>query len=229
MKAFLSWIPAAVATLLAGFPAAAQEAGPAAQPAAQQLPAVPQQIPAALTAQYALTAAGADTVPVQTIVPVQQQPVQIVESSTYYVAAPQMDRSERRRIQAQNFAARIDSLVRSHCYLFRARTMRELPIGDEHRIYADFYYCAFTADHVELHLPVEQGAARYAEVLNFDSISVSDYRAARLQAGWNISFNIRQNDALYHVDLTVSTLTGEAQLTLRTPHATMRYTGALQG
>lgn len=245
MKTLLSCTATAVVSLLAGGTAAAQEPGqtmqtaPAVQtlPAAQSAPAAqvaPQQLPVAQTVHRAMTVAGdslgmpaaASPVP-QASVP--QTVAAVVGNATYYVDAPQMDRAERRRMQARQFAARIDSLVRSHRYLFRARTLRELPAGVEHRIYADFYYCALATDHVELHLPLEQGEVRYAETLNFDSMSVSDYRASRLQAGWNISFDIRQNDAVYHVDLTVSTLTGEAQLTLLAPHATMRYTGALQG
>ena len=163
----------------------------------------------------------------QSVLPAVAQPATIVESATYYGAAPQMDRAERRRLRGQEFAARIDSLVRSNRYCFRAHTMRELPDGAEHRLYADFYHCALAADHVELYLPVEQSAARFVEVLNFDSMSVRDYRASRLQGGWNITFAVLHDDALYRVDLSISTLTGEAQLTLLAPHVAVRYTGAL--
>lgn len=229
MKAILPILLPAAVLLLAGGTAAAQQ--PVPQPAPQ--PTMPQTAvqgaPQPLTAQYALTLSAADSVPQQTVVPVQQAPVQIDETTTYYAVAPQMDRAERRRLQAKDFAARIDSLVRSHNYFFRARTMRELPAGCERRIYADFYYCAVTADHVELHLPTEQEAAKLLETVNFDSMSLRDYRASRLQAGWEITFCVNQENETYRIQLFVSTTTGEAQLTLVTPHGTMRYTGGLQG
>lgn len=212
-------------------PAAAQQP---AQPAALQQAALPQQpvgatAPQPMTAQYTLTVSAADSVPQQTIVPVQQAPVQIDETTTYYAVAPQMGRAERRRLQARDFAARIDSLIRSHRYFFRARTMHELPAGREHRIYADFYYCAVAADHIELHLPIEQGSIRRLDVLNFDSMTLRDYRASRLQSGWEITFDLGHDDEVYHIELFVSTTTGEAQLTLVAPRVTMRYTGGLQG
>lgn len=219
-------------------PAPAIPTAAAQQPAALQQPAVTQSAPQhpvgttalqPVTAQYALTVSVADSVPQQTIVPVQQAPVQIDETTTYYAVAPQMGRAERRRLQARDFAARIDSLIRSHRYFFRARTMRELPAGCEHRIYADFYYCAVAADHIELHLPIEQGSVRRLDVLNFDSMTLRDYRASRLQSGWEITFDLGHDDEIYHIELFVSTTTGEAQLTLVAPRVTMRYTGGLQG
>ena len=82
-------------------------------------------------------------------------------------------------------------------------------------------------DHVEVHLPTERGITQYVEMLNFDSMSVRDYRAARVQWGWSISFNITGGDALYHADFAVSTATGETVLTLLTPDVTMRYVGWL--
>ena len=213
------------------------------QPVVQQQPVYPQHAPMMpqavsqptalqqqppMTAQYTLSVSADDTVPQQTVIPEQQAPVQVSESTTYYVVSPEMSRTERRQLQQRDFAARIDSLIRSHNYFFRARTMQELPAGREQRVYADFYYCAILADHVEVHLPVEQGAARYIEVLNFDSMTLGEYRAARTQSGWNITFNIGQNDVIYHAEMTVSTATGEVQLTLIAPHVTMRYTGGLQ-
>ncbi len=215
-------------------PASAIPTTAAPKQAGLQQAALPQQpvgttAPQPVTAQYALTLSAADSVPQQTIVPVQQAPVQIDETTTYYAVAPQIGRAERRRLQARDFAARIDSLIRSHSYFLRARTMRELPAGCEHRIYADFYYCAVAADHIELHLPIEQGSVRRLDVLNFDSMTLRDYRASRLQSGWEITFDLGHDDEIYHIELFVSTTTGEAQLTLVAPRVTMRYTGGLQG
>ena len=64
-------------------------------------------------------------------------------------------------------------------------------------------------------------------MLNFDSMSVRNYQAARMQWGWAVAFNIADGDTLYHVDLAVSTSTGESVLTLIAPAVTMRYVGWL--
>ena len=201
-------------------------AAPMMPSAVQQSSSLQQAAP--LSAQYTLTVAEGETVPQQSVIPEQQAPVQVSESSTYYVVSSEMSRAEQRQLQQRDFIARIDSLIRSRSYFFRARTMQELPAGGEQRVYADFYYCAVMPDHVEIHLPVEQGAARRVEVLNFDATNLGEYRAARMQSGWNITFSISRSEATYHAEMIVSTATGEVQLTLLAPQATMRYTGGLQ-
>lgn len=203
-----------------------RQSAPVVQQAVQQNASLQQAVPVA--AQYTLTVAEGDNVPQQTVIPEQQAPVQVSESTTYYVVSPEMSRAERRQLQQRDFAARIDSLIRSRNFFFRARTMQELPAGREQRVYADFYYCAVTPDHVEIHLPIELGAAKYIEVLNFDAAILGEYRASRLQSAWNITFDLGRGDATYHVELIVSTATGEVLLTLLTPQVTMRYTGGLQ-
>jgi len=84
-------------------------------------------------------------------------------------------------------------------------------------IYADYFFFGVFVDHVEVHLPTERGITQYVEMLNFDSMSVRDYRAARVQWGWSVSFNISDGNTLYHADFAVSTATGETVLTLLTP------------
>ena len=129
--------------------------------------------------------------PQTTIVPVQQAPVQVVEHTTVYEEpAAGMDRAQRRAYKARVYAAKIDSLVQSRDYMFfpqldAAATRRNDPF-DLCRL---LLFGVFV-DHVEVHLPTERGITQYVEMLNFDSMSVRDYRAARVQWGWSVSFNI---------------------------------------
>ena len=88
--------------------------------------------------------------------------------------------------------------------MFFPNSMQQLPGGMIRSIYADYFFFGVFVDHVEVHLPTERGITQYVEMLNFDSMSVRDYRAAR-----------------------VSTATGETVLTLLTPDVTMRYVGWL--
>ena len=181
----------------------------------------------AQTPQYSLETSAVDSVPQTTIVPVQQPPVQVVEHTTVYEEPTAgMDRAQRRAYKAKVYAAKIDSLVQSRDYLFFPNSMQQLG-GMIRSIYADYFFFGVFVDHVEVHLPTERGITQYVEMLNFDSMSVRDYRAARVQWGWSISFNITDGDALYHADFAVSTATGETVLTLLTPDVTMRYVGWL--
>jgi len=138
-----------------------------------------------------------------------------------------MDRAQRRAYKARVYAAKIDSLVQSRDYMFFPNSMQQLPGGMIRSIYADYFFFGVFVDHVEVHLPTERGITQYVEMLNFDSMSVRDYRAARVQWGWSVSFNISDGNTLYHADFAVSTATGETVLTLLTPDVTMRYVGWL--
>ena len=178
--------------------------------------------------QFSLGASAVDSVPQTTIVPVQQAPVQVVEHTTVYEElAAGMDRAQRRAYKARVYAAKIDSLVQSRDYMFFPNSMQQLPGGMIRSIYADYFFFGVFVDHVEVHLPTERGITQYVEMLNFDSMSVRDYRAARVQWGWSVSFNISDGNTLYHADFAVSTATGETVLTLLTPDVTMRYVGWL--
>lgn len=178
--------------------------------------------------EYSVGTSGADSVPQTTVVPVMQPAVQLVEHTTVYEEAPrEMDRAERRAYKAKLYAAKIDSIVQSRNYLFFPNSMQEVPGGLIRSIFADYFFFGMFVDHVEVHLPTERGVTQYVEILNFDSMSIRDYRASRMQWGWMIAFNIADGDDLYHVDMAVSTTTGETVLTLFTPHVTMRYVGWL--
>lgn len=178
--------------------------------------------------QFSVGISGADSVPQTTIVPVQQPAVQVVERTTVYEEPERgMDRAQRRAWKAKVYAAKIDSLVQSRNYMFFPNSMQEIPGGMIRSIYADYFYFGIFVDHVEVHLPTERGITQYVEMVNFDSMSLRDYRAARTQWGWSVTFNVADGDAAYHADFAVSTATGETVLTLLTPSVTMRYVGWL--
>ena len=105
--------------------------------------------------------------------------------------------------------------------------MQEMPGGLIRSIYADYFFFGLLVDHVEVHLPTERGITQYVEMLNFDSMSIRDYRASRMQWGWCVSFDFLDGSASYHAEFAVSTVTGETVLTLITPGVTMRYVGWL--
>lgn len=175
-----------------------------------------------------ITVVAGDSIPQTTTVPVQQPAVQLTERTTVYEQPDEgMNRSERRALKARRFAQRIDSLVQGRDYMFVPNTMQQLPGGLIRSIYADFFYYGLFVDHVEVHLPTERGITQYVEMLNFDSMNLRNYQASRMQWGWNVTFNVTDGEVCYAVNIDVSTMTGEAVLTLLTPSLTMRYVGWL--
>lgn len=182
----------------------------------------------AQTPQISATPAVADSLSQTTVVPVLQPPVKVVERTTVYEdPTKDMDRAERRAYKAKVYAAKIDSLVQSRDYMFFPNSMQQVPGGLIRYVFVDYFFFGLFVDHVEVHLPTERGVTQYVEMLNFDSMSIRNYRASRLQWGWTITFDITDNDNLYHVDMEVSITTGETILTLVTPNVTMRYVGWL--
>lgn len=202
---------------------------PMQQVAPMQVVQQPQVVQQAMPApQVAVVRAGADSVPQPTVVTVQQAPVQLVgHTAVYEEPTRHMSRPERRACRAKVYAAHIDSIVRSRNYLFYPNSMQEMPGGLIRSIYADYFFFGLLVDHVEVHLPTERGITQYVEMLNFDSMSIRDYRASRMQWGWCVSFDFLDGSASYHAELAVSTVTGETVLTLITPGVTMRYAGWL--
>lgn len=157
-----------------------------------------------------------------------QQPVDVTVHSLVDEASMKgLDRKQRRELKERLFAARIDSLVQSRNYVFYPNSMQQAPDGVTEQIYAGFYFFGVFTDHVEVHLPTERGVSQYIEMLNFDSMSIRDYHAARTQWGWNISFGVTDGDRNVCVNLLVSTVTGESVLVLMTPTITMKYVGYL--
>lgn len=182
----------------------------------------------AQTPQAAVLPTADSIPPTTTVVPVQQPAVQVVERTTVYEEpARNLSRTQRRARRAEIFAQRIDSLVQSRNWMFFPNSMQEVPGGTIRQIYAGYFFFGMFVDHVEVHLPTERGISQYVEMLNFDSMSLGDYRSSRLQWGWCISLDIADGDHRYHAEFEISTVTGETVLTLIAPQLTMRYVGWL--
>ena len=145
-------------------------------------------------------------------------------------ATDNMNRTERRHYKLERFAQGIDSLVKSHNFWFLPNSMQEMPGGYLQLIYNQLYFVGVFNDHVEVHMPtIRGGVVQYFEVLNFDTFDVRDYRVAKTQFGWNVSFNLfTNNETVYTVNMMVYPYTGEAVLTLLTPFNAVRYVGSIQ-
>lgn len=182
-----------------------------------------QSVPAA---QQTVTVSGASAVPVTTVVPAQQAPVAVVDSSTVTVPQKEMTRAQRRALKANTFANMVDSLVRSRNFLFYPSSMQETNTGSEHNIVADYYYFGLFTDSAEVHLPVVNPAMDIIKIVNFDA-AIEDYRLYSFQSGLSLTFSMQSGGAYYAVRFVVSTLTGETVLLLVSPDSTMKYTGWL--
>ncbi len=178
------------------------------------------------SAQQTISVRDSSAVPQMTVVPVVKRPVVVNDMVKVDEASMKdMDRTQRRAFRVQTFANRVDSLVQSRNYVFYPNTMQNLPNGEAQLIYADYFYLGVFVDHVEVHLPIERGATRYIEILNFDTMSIKNYRASREQSGWSVTFNLTNDELAYVVDLSISNVTGESVLTLLTPTTSMKYVG----
>lgn len=168
-----------------------------------------------------------DSVPVTTIVPVQRGDVVVNDTVRVDSVKQHLSRTERRRLRAEEFAWRIDSLVESRTFSFYPTTMQAVPDGEMRMVYADYYYLLVSPMALEVHLPVERGLSQYISVLNFDNEGVADLRPEKYGSRWTLSFAARYYDEEYHFDFIISTITGEVVLTLQSPNYSMRYIGQI--
>ena len=175
-----------------------------------------------------VTIEGGAAVPTTTIVPVGEPPVKIVDTTYIRTAAPKAKgRRAQRARQGQTFAMRLDSLIRSQNFLFYPDTMQEIePSGIRRNIYAQYFYLGIFTDSAEVHLPTSRSSTEQVGVLNFDS-PISDWKIMTFDTGWSITFRMLYDSKPYFARLVISSVTGEAVLTLVTPKLTMRYIGQL--
>ena len=166
-------------------------------------------------------------VPVTTVVPVQDTPIHLVDSTTVYQRpSGKMTRAQRRAYKADEFASRVDSLVRSRNFVFYPDSMQAIPSGEMQLIYADYYYFGLFGDTVEIHLPLVQGIMQYVGMLNFDG-EIADYKLLPFQSGLTATFSVTYDGNIYFGRFVVSEVTGETALTIVAPDTTMRYIGYL--
>lgn len=168
-----------------------------------------------------------DSVPVTTIVPVQRGDDVVNDTVRVDSVKQRLSRTERRRLRAEEFAWRIDSLVESRTFSFYPTTMQAMPEGEMRMVYAEYYYLLVSPMALEVHLPVERGLSQYISVLNFDNEGVEDLRPEKYGSRWTLSFTARYYDEEYHFDFIISTITGEVVLTLQSPNYSMRYIGQI--
>lgn len=133
---------------------------------------------------------------------------------------------ERREIRAAEFTANIDSLVRSRDYVFYPITMQNVTSGDTRYVMAYYLFFKMQGDSVAVHLPFEfKNYVIYTE--NFDS-QVDGYAETLNDGMWRVTFSVVNDGGKWVVELLVSNVTGQAQLAIATPDATMRYVGTIE-
>ena len=173
-----------------------------------------------------VTVEGGATVPVTTIIPAEQTQIQEVDSTVITEPAPKMTRAEKRARKANEFAYRIDSLVRSRNFVFYPNSAQNIPDGEVLTIYADYYQFSLSGDNAELHLPYVNKLTESITMLNIDS-SVADYRLYPFESGLTTTFSLKRSDETIFCRFVVSSVTGQTVLTLVAPDGAMRYVGWL--
>jgi hypothetical protein len=170
-----------------------------------------------------------DSVPVTTIVPVEQPPYTSTDSIAQAAPSPEkfLSRREQRAERARLYAFSIDSLVATRSFAFYPTAMQAVPDGEIRMVYADYFYAYFSPIMVEVHLPMERGTMRQISIINFDSSEMEDFASAKFQTQWNISFSVDDRGKKYDFALVISTVTGQTELTVESPDGAMRYIGSV--
>lgn len=171
-----------------------------------------------------------DSLPVTTIVPIQQAAV--VTTDTITQAAPPsaeqyMSHRERRAERARQYAFSIDSLVATRSFAFYPTAMQAVPNGEIRLVYADYFYAYISPADLEVHLPMERGSMHQVSIINFDSDGVENYVSAKFQTQWNVSFSADDRGKKYDFALVISTVTGQTELTIESTDGAMRYIGSV--
>lgn len=170
-----------------------------------------------------------DSVPVTTIVPVEQTPYTLTDSITQAAPSPEkfLSRREQRAERARQYAFSIDSLVATRSFAFYPTAMQAVPDGEIRMVYADYFYAYFSPVMVEVHLPMERGTMRQIAIINFDADQMEDFASAKFHTQWNVSFWAEDRGKRYDFALEISTVTGQTSLTIESPDGAMRYIGSV--
>ncbi|MBR2072534.1 MAG: hypothetical protein IJ976_02585, partial [Alistipes sp.] len=138
----------------------------------------------AQTATLQLTARR-DSVPVTTVVPVQQAAVTATDTLTAPAPTPTAEQylshRERRAERARQYAFSIDSLVATRSFAFYPTAMQAVPDGEIRLVYADYFYAYISPADLEVHLPMERGTMHQVSIINFDADGVENYVSAKFQ------------------------------------------------
>lgn len=173
-----------------------------------------------------------DSVPVTTIVPVEQAPYTSTDTLTQPMPATQsseqfLSHRERRAERARQYAFSIDSLVATRSFAFYPTAMQAVPDGEIRLVYADYFYAYISPVNLEVHLPMERGTMRQIAIINFDANELENYTSAKFQSQWNISFSAQDRGKQYDFALMISTITGQTELTIESSDGAMRYIGSI--
>ena len=173
-----------------------------------------------------------DSVPVTTIVPVQQAAYTVTDTITRPApTAPSSEQylshRERRAERARQYAMSIDSLIATRSFAFYPTAMQAVPDGEIRLVYADYFYAYFSPVSLEVHLPMERGSMRQIAIINFDTDGLENYSSAKFQSQWNVSFSAQDNGKHYDFALVISTITGQTELTIQGTDGAMRYIGSV--
>lgn len=172
-----------------------------------------------------------DSVPVTTVVPVQQAAVTATDTLTAPAPAPTTEQylshRERRAERARQYAFTIDSLVATRSFAFYPTAMQAVPDGEIRLVYADYFYAYISPADLEVHLPMERGTMHQVSIINFDADGIENYVSAKFQTQWNISFSAEDRGKKYDFALVISTVTGQTELTVESPDGAMRYIGSV--
>lgn len=173
-----------------------------------------------------------DTVPITTIIPVQQSAYTVNDTITRPApTAPSSEKylshRERRAQRARQYAMSIDSLIATRSFAFYPTAMQAVPDGEIRLVYADYFYAYFSPVSLEVHLPMERGTMRQIAIINFDADGLENYSSAKFQSQWNISFSAQDNGKHYDFALVISTITGQTELTIQGTDGAMRYIGSV--
>ncbi len=172
-----------------------------------------------------------DSVPVTTVVPVQQAAVTATDTLTAPAPAPTTEQylshRERRAERARQYAFTIDSLVATRSFAFYPTAMQAVPDGEIRLVYADYFYAYISPADLEVHLPMERGTMHQVSIINFDADGIENYVSAKFQTQWNISFSAEDRGKKYDFALVISTVTGQTELTIESTDGAMRYIGSV--
>lgn len=165
-----------------------------------------------------------DSVPVMNYVPLQGPQYSSLDTITKVVSSTAVGR---RQEIANEVAFTIDSLIATHSFAYYPNVMQS-GVGQQMKnIYHDYYYLYISPVDLEVHIPVEHTPTEYLTMLNFNANNIADYQSRKQLSEHIVTFSATTSGERYNFQLVVSTITGEAELILLSPHISMRYLGTI--
>lgn len=143
-------------------------------------------------------------------------------------------RRKARDEKTREYCIYMDSLIRSHVYVFKPRSMQLQPAGRNQQIMNVNFRMDVRDDYIDIYLPYivsNPGYAPRTTVLNNTLPYVPEYTAQQSADGteWTVNFSSSLfGPDTYTFTLTVTTCTGDAKLDIRSSrNYTVTYSGYL--